>query len=191
MLARVQVTIQPAVLRALHTRRGALHVILRIEMRPCPVRGATGMNDRHLPRFEQRLERREARVQPEEPVQVDGCVRRSAWSRDGQRGSRLVVRALAVRHDHVEAIDGAALKDGDQDLSPSVGSGDRACQERWSKSEADESESAVFEKDASGNHGLYLLWNSGEPRSSATACDGRDAFSTVVRVDDERSPART
>src|SRR4029079_8767204 len=154
MLARVQVAIQPAVLRAFHAGCGGLHVILRIEMRACPVRGAAGMNDRHLPRFEQRLEWSQTRMQPEKAVEVDGRVGRCARFRDRQGGPRLVVRALAVRHDHVQTIYCTALEDGDQHFASRVGRGHRSRQKRWREAEADEGESAVLQKDASRNHGF-------------------------------------
>src|SRR3954447_26022969 len=149
------------------------------------------MHDRHLMRVEQRLQWRESRMQSEEAIEIDGGPLRPAGSGDRERRPRRVIGAFAERDDHVQPVDRAALKDGDEHAAPRVGSGDGSRQKRGSKFQADERQPAILQKDASGDHDRHLLWNSGEPRSSATACEGRDALPTVWRVADERSPPST
>ena len=77
---RVQIAVQPAVARALHARRAALHVVLRVEVRPRVVVRAARVDDRQLAALEERLERRHARVQAEEAVEVDRAVRARSGS---------------------------------------------------------------------------------------------------------------
>src|SRR3954469_13324529 len=149
------------------------------------------MHDGHLTRVEQRLQRRQARMQAEEAVEIDRGFLRTAGSGNGERRPSRVICAFAERDDHVEPVDSAALKNCDKHPPPRVGCGNRARKERRSKPQTHERQPAILQKDASGDHDRYLLWNSGEPRSSATACDGRDALATVSRVADERSPAST
>src|SRR5262245_23671889 len=57
----------------------------------------------------ERLQGREARVQAKVPVQVDHVLR---WDRDAR--ALLVVQPLAMRHDHVQPIDGAGLEEANQ-----------------------------------------------------------------------------
>ena len=71
VLPRVQVAVEPAVLRALHARRRRLHVVLRVEMRTRAVRRTGRMDDRELLRVPERLQRRETRMEAEEPVEID------------------------------------------------------------------------------------------------------------------------
>ena len=114
VLARVQVAIEPAVVRALHARRRRLHVVLRVEVRARRVGRAAGVDDRELPRVEERLERRQPRMQAEEAVEIDRRARSRPGRADRDARARLVVVALAERHDHVQSVDGAALEDRDQ-----------------------------------------------------------------------------
>jgi hypothetical protein len=58
----------------------------------------------------QRLQRPEARVQPEIAVQVHDITRRY-----GDPGAFVVVQAVAMRHDHVQAVDGTALEETNED----------------------------------------------------------------------------
>ena len=55
----------------LHARRAALHVVLRVEVRPRLVVRAARVHDRELAALEQRRERRHPRIQPEEAVEID------------------------------------------------------------------------------------------------------------------------
>src|SRR2546427_6426676 len=57
----------------------------------------------------QRLQGREARMQAEVPVQVDHVVLRY-----GDTRTLPVVQGVAVRHDHVESVHGAALEEADE-----------------------------------------------------------------------------
>ena len=89
VLARVQVAIQPAVLRALHAGRGRLHVVLRVEVRARAVGRAARVHDGELLRVAERLERRQPRMQAEEAVEID----RAASGAIRAAGSRCVGRA--------------------------------------------------------------------------------------------------
>ena len=73
--------------------------------------------------------------------------------RNRDRRAVLVVRALAKWHDHVESVDGAALKDRDEDLLPRLGGLSGPGDERRREAEADERQAAVLEEDASSHHG--------------------------------------
>src|SRR4029079_17365371 len=69
-------------------------------------------SDRESLRFHQRFERAHRGMQTEEAVEID---RLSLWNSD--RGPQLVIVRFAKRHDHVQSINCAALKDRDQRLS--------------------------------------------------------------------------
>src|SRR6185437_3411980 len=110
--------------------------------------------------------------------------------RHGDAGPRGVVLALAEWHDHVQAVDGAALEDRDQHLAPRrAGRLDGSREERGRESEADEREAAALEEHASGQHGGYLRWNSGEPSVSAADWRGSVVLASVDAVAGEMSPA--
>src|SRR4051812_28759018 len=59
-------------------------------------------------------------MEAEEAVEVDGCIGAAVGCRGGTRygdgGAEVVVGLFAVGHDHVEAVGGAPLKDGNQNL---------------------------------------------------------------------------
>ena len=114
-VARLQIAIQPAVARALHAGRGRLHVVLRVEVGARGIGRARGVHHRQMTRLPPRRKRRHARVQPEEPVEVEGSAT-PARARDRDGGSRRVVAGIAVRHHHVESIHGAPLEDRDEQL---------------------------------------------------------------------------
>ena len=130
----------------------------------------------------ERLERRQRRMQAEEAVEVDGRRRRrrAAGRGDGDAAARGVVVGVAVRHDHAEPVHGAALEDRDQDLRPRRAApwawaartrkrGMPAAQRRRAPS------APAFMNDRRVQQSMrYLLWNSGEPRTSAAS------FSTSV-----------
>ena len=88
-------------------------------------------------------------MQPEEAVQVnrraDRRVPGRAMAIDGRSA---VVLGLAKRHDHVEPVDRAALKDGDEQLgSASAGGFNGPRQKRRREPERHHRHAARFEKD--------------------------------------------
>ena len=148
---RVKVAVHPSVVRALDARRAALHVVLRVEVRARLIVRSTCVHDGELAALEVRLERRHARMQPEEPVEIDGTVLLVRFlNRD--RRTRAVVGLLAERHDHVQAVDGAALKDGDEHFLARLRRFGGARDEGGREPETHEREAAVLEENASGHH---------------------------------------
>jgi len=75
------------------------------------------MHDCELAAIPQRLERRHPRMQAKVPIEIDRAVRR-AGLRDCDRRACAVIVSVAERHDHIEAVHGAALEDHDQQFSP-------------------------------------------------------------------------
>ena len=115
-LARQQIAIQPAVLGALHTGRGGLHVILRVEVRPRGIRRSTRMDDGEIAAAPERCKRCEARIEGEESIEVDGRLSTASGSCDGNTRPHAVVLGFAVGDDHAEPVDCSTLKDGNQPL---------------------------------------------------------------------------
>src|ERR1051326_954564 len=90
-------------------------------------------------------------MRAEEAVEIDDVV-----ARDGDRRTRVVVRLLRVRHDHVQAIDRAALKNRDERfLSLRRRGGGHAHENVGQKSACDEREAGGFEE-GSSIHGCSL-----------------------------------
>ena len=144
---RLQVTVQPAVRRALHAGRRRFHVVLRVEMRPRVVGRTAGVNDGELPRVPERLQRREARIESEEAVEIDRGVVAGAGPRDRDARPRPVVFAFAERYDDAQAVDGAALKDRDELLGAAGGPRERCPrEERRREPEADKREARRFSR---------------------------------------------
>ena len=83
--------IHPAILRGLAAGRAGFHVILRVEVGSRRVRGTDGIDNRQMLLVEERLERRQRRVQSEEAVEVDGGAGLPAGSLVG-RGMAMVGR---------------------------------------------------------------------------------------------------
>src|SRR5205807_4432828 len=107
-------------------------------------------------------------MQSKEAVEIDRAAL-GTGTRHGNRRPRGVVSLLAVRHDHVQTVDRAALKNSDERLVAlrrrGVGHPDKNIRKQ---SPADKSETGGFEKEASIDHEWfsYCRWNSGEPRIS-------------------------
>src|SRR5579883_416423 len=83
-----------------------------------------------------------------------------------------------MRHHHVQAVGGPALKDRDQDFLASRGAVlgvQRAFQPEGRCAHTDHRESGIPKKNATGSHNKssttvnYLFWNSGEPITFASA----------------------
>ena len=116
------------------------------------------MDDCQLVPFPQRLERLQAWVEPEEAVEVDRCGLGRSRTRNRDARPRPVVLALAERHDDAQAVDRAALKDGDEHLAAggSALREGRAREKRGRETETDEGEGPVFQEDATRDHGVLL-----------------------------------
>ncbi len=112
------------------------------------------MQDGELPRVPQRLQRPQARIEPEEAVEVErgplGCRR----LRDRDARARAVVLGVAERYDDAEAVDGAALEDRNQPFCASrrAGGAHRPREERRREPEAHEGERAVLQEYSAGLH---------------------------------------
>jgi hypothetical protein len=154
VILRVQIPVEPAVLGALDAGRAALHVVLRVKVRSRFVMRSAGMDDGEFAPLEERHERRHARVESEESVEIQGALG-SAGSWHGDRRPAAVVRPLAVGDDHVEAIDCAALKDGDHHLLPRARRRHRLGDELRREPEAQERKTSVLEKDTSVHGDSY------------------------------------
>ena len=115
-----QRAVHPAAGGGLQARRAGLHVVLRVEMRARGVGRAHRFDNRQVPLVEERLQRRKRRMQAEEAIEIDGrilaLVARRWPARDGDGRAQIVVGLLAVRHHDVQAVGGAALENGHQDL---------------------------------------------------------------------------
>ena len=112
------------------------------------------MHDRELPGVVERLERREPRVHPEEAVEIERRFGRGSGPRDRDARPRRVVVALAEWHDHVEAVDGAALEDRHEDFAPWGGFSDGAREKLRREAQAHERQPAVLQEYSSRDHGV-------------------------------------
>src|SRR6187401_123926 len=74
------------------------------------------MNNRQLPAVPHSLQWLQGRMQRKPAIEIETAVR-FARLRNGDARTKLVIPRLEVRHDHVQAVGGAALKDGDQNLA--------------------------------------------------------------------------
>ena len=74
------------------------------------------MNNRQLAAVPHRLQWLQGWMQRKPAIEIETAVR-LARLRDGDARTKLVVPRLEERHDDVQAVGGAALKDGDQDLA--------------------------------------------------------------------------
>src|SRR6187401_1890257 len=74
------------------------------------------MNNRQLAAIPHRLQGLQRRMQRKPAIEIEAAVR-LARLRDGDARTKLVVPRLEERHDHVQAVGSAALKDGNQDLA--------------------------------------------------------------------------
>ena len=122
------------------------------------------MDDGEHPPVPEGLQHRKTRVEREEAVEIDSRVLLPAGPRragadagrrgpaDGDAGSGTVVVGIGKRHDHVQAVDGAALKDGDQLASAARGAGrERGPGEKGRcEAETDQCERAVLQEHSSG-----------------------------------------
>ena len=101
-------------------------------------------------RVPERLERLQPRVESEEAVEIDRGVFADARPGDRDARPRAVVLGFAERHDHAQAVHGAALKDRDELLArarPSLRER-RAREERRREPEAHQRERAVLQEDS-------------------------------------------
>ena len=94
---------------ALDAGSAGFHEVLRIEVRARHVGRSGGVDDGEVSRVVERLEGIERGMQTEESVEIDDLL-----LRDGNAGAHGVVVLLAIGHDDVETVSGAALKDDDE-----------------------------------------------------------------------------
>ena len=95
------------------------------------------------------LERRQRRMQAEEAVEVEHF-----FARDVDAGAHRVVGPLAVRHDDVQPVRGAALEDDDQALGCLPGSTDAEGgprQKTWNCRRTDNGQRAIAKKYAASD----------------------------------------
>jgi hypothetical protein len=111
------------------------------------------MDDGQLMCVEESLQRREARMHPEEAVEIVRGVSTGSRPRDRDARPRGVIRFVAERDDHVESVDGAPLKHRDEHAASRRRRGHRAREELRREAEADERQSAVLQEHSSGDHG--------------------------------------
>src|SRR5262245_7594307 len=119
----------------------------------------------------ERLQRLQRRMQAEAAVEIDRAVLLARWL-NGDRRTQLVVPLLEMRHDDVQAIGGAALKDGDQDLALGLAWTGSANQPRWRGTHSGNGDRGRTHEITAGQHDDYLLWKSGELMTSDAIIDG-------------------
>ncbi len=107
----MQAAVQPAVLGRLDPRRPRFHEILRVEVRARRVRRSRGVHNGKMLLPPQRFERSHRRMQSEETVKIEHGFPGNVDGRPHR-----IVRSLAVRHNNVQPVRRAALKDDDQSL---------------------------------------------------------------------------
>src|SRR6185369_11422348 len=123
----------------------------RVEVGARWIVGAGRVDDGELAALEERLERGHPRMESEEAVQVDGAVRRTRLG-NRDRGARLVIRGLAERDDHVQAVHRTALEHRDEHLALGARCLHGAREELRRKAETDQCETAALEENASRHH---------------------------------------
>src|SRR5260221_13444935 len=106
------------------------------------------MDDREIAAIPQRLERRQPRVESEEPVEVDCRPVAAVGPRDRDRRPGSIVVVLSVRNDDAQAIDGTALKNRNQLFRTTYRAGGKRGprEERRREPEAHQRERSVFQK---------------------------------------------
>jgi hypothetical protein len=94
-------------------------------------------------------------METEEAVEIDRAL---GGSRPGNGNARArgVIVALAEGDDHVEAVDRAALEDGDQDPASRRRGLDGPREKSGREAETQQGKSAVLHEDASGEHAHLL-----------------------------------
>src|ERR1044071_3788741 len=120
------------------------------------------------------------------PVEIDDVFR---WNGDAR--AFLIVGALAVGHDHVEAVDGAALEEAHESRAVGGGTGRyRAVtgkrspgEEKWIEPETYERKTAGLNKDTSGNRHA-----TSRPLPPVTAFDRPIVSGNPVRPELGREP---
>ena len=117
---RLQCAIQPAVIGVLNAGCAGLHVVLGVEVRARHVGRAGSVDDGEMSLVVERFEGSHRGMQPEESIEIDDLV-----GRDRNAGTHGVVILLAIRHDDVEPVRRAPLKNDDQ---PAVRSRGAFCQ---------------------------------------------------------------
>ena len=109
---------EPAVGRALHAGRPALHVVLRVEVRARRVGRAAGVHDRERAALPERHERCEGRVKREEAVEIRRALALAAPGRlQADRRTHSGVAGISVGHHHAEPVHGSALEDRHEHLA--------------------------------------------------------------------------
>src|SRR5437867_7129672 len=111
-------------------------------------------------------------MQPKAAIQVDGAII-LAWCRrrHGDAWTQLEITFLEKRHDDVQTVSGAALKDRHQDLPSAFALRGSPKQPRGGGAEADGRNGRGTKKVTSCNH-IYLFWKSGELITTVTSSEG-------------------
>src|SRR5207253_6508090 len=109
------------------------------------------VDDGELPRVPEPLQWLQPRIEAEEAIEIHRSVLAGVRPRNRDARPRAVVLRFAERHDDAEAVDRAALEDGNQLLRAARATRGkrRAREKRRREPEADESERTVFEEDTS------------------------------------------
>ena len=111
-------------------------------------------------RVEHRLQRRKRGMQPEESIEIDRGVFAAVRPRDGDGRAQIVIRLLAVRHDNVQPVRGAALEDRHQYLFPRrwrVRGIQRPLQPQRRRAHADHRQRRITKKNTPIRHTYFLL----------------------------------
>src|SRR5437879_4445022 len=102
-------------------------------------------------------------MQSEEAVEID-----HRCARNGDGGAHLVISWFAMGHNDVQSIGSAALEEDDHPFfsAPVNICQGSASQEARNRASADYCKGAVLQENSSCNGHRYLLWNSGDPKTS-------------------------
>ena len=171
----------------------ALHVVLRVEVRPRVVGRSARVDDGERRASPERLERRQPRVQAEEAVEIDARSPRP-WrpAGDGDRRPRLVVAPVRRR---ARPCSGRRRRRAGRSRRARFGRRRAAAnavraRNDGAKPEAHERKAAVLEEDASDHHGCGSFNAAGIPASRASGRASAAASSALAIVAARRPTLR-
>src|SRR6266516_1486709 len=128
------------------------------------------MDNRQLPVVPERLQQLQRGMQRKAAIQVDSAIV-FAGRRHGDRRAQLVIAFFEKRHDDVQTVSRAALKDRHQDLPFAFALRGSAKQPRGSGAEPGGRNGRGTKKVTSCDHS-YRLWKSGELMTTVTSIEG-------------------